>query len=175
MGFTGENEMMSRKGQVWIMDFILGLVMFLLLIAMAVQAMLSLAPNNDYDLLYTSTVLLSDSLISGGHPVDWNSTHVILPGVIDSSRINITKLERMQNLSYDRTKGMLHLEHQYLFYFENGTGIVNITNCVYGYPIQTDADCNPLLGTVNYDNLVKIERIVIYNGTIVKMVVYGWK
>ena len=166
---------MNKKAQTWTVDFILGMVMFILLVMISVKAIYTLMPNQDYNLIYGSTVLLSDTLMSGGHPSDWNNTNVILPGVIDDSRVNATKLSRFDNLNYNSTLSILHLEHQYIFYFSNGTNIVNISRCVRGYPVHVTGNCNIDLSSIKYDNLVKIERIVIYNGTILKMVVYGWK
>jgi len=135
---------------------------------------INLVPSEDYDNLYRQTSQLSSSLVSSGHPVDWNASSVIIPGIADNNRINSTKLNRFDNLNYGKGKVLLHTTNEYIFYFKNKTSIINYSKCVRGYNISTNNNCEPDFTNVSVSNLVKFERLVILNSTLVSMVVYSW-
>jgi hypothetical protein len=159
------------------MDYIIGLLMFIGMLLISVNMMLSMSNKDNYEPVYREAIHISDILMSDGVPNNWNSTTVITPGLlrIDSeSRINNTKLASFNSIGYARTKTLFRSDHEYLFFFRNSTRIINMSSCIYGYPISVDENCTPMLTSLNYNNLAKIERVVIINSTVVTMVIYTW-
>jgi hypothetical protein len=164
----------KRRGQVWTVDFIVGLLLFTLVVLITVKVAFSMSPSQDHIIVYRDAVHLSDALLSQGYPSDWTISNVLLPGIAENNRINNTKLAEIAELNYSTAKTLLHVTSDYIFFLRNGTEVINTGNCVYGYNVTTDADCNPELSNMSYDNLAKIDRFVIYNSTVVIMTVYTW-
>lgn len=142
---------------------------------------MSMEESQEYDSLYRDTVHLSNNLINPGYPENWNSSTVIIPGIAQNNRINLTKLEEFNNMSYSRTKTLFQISHEYIFFFENASGIINVTidetgqtKCMFGYAISVNSTCDPQLELIDYENLIKIKRVAIYNSTLVTLVVYQW-
>lgn len=164
----------KKKGQILTMDFIIGLLFFLFLLVMSMKLIVDVAPNSNYQILYNNNIYASESLITEGFPLDWNETNVIIPGITSHYRLNLTKLEQYDNLSYGTSKVLLHSNSEYIFFFKNQTNILNITNCIHGYPLQTNEFCEPKLETISYQNLVKTERLIIHDSQIIQLVIYNW-
>ena len=165
---------MNKKAQVWTIDFIAGLLLFLLVLFVGIKLIMSIEPKTDFSELYDDTTHFSDSLLTRGNPVDWNSTNVIIPGIAEYNKINFTKLEEFKKINYDKTKTLFHLSNEYMFFFSNATAIINISSCIYGYSIETEEDCSFDINSITYNNLAKIDRIVVINSSLVKMTVYAW-
>lgn len=165
---------MKRNAQVWSFDFTIGFILFLVIIFFGVKLAINLVPNESYDNLYRESSQLSATLITQGYPLNWNTTTVIIPGIADNSRINETKLREFDKLTYGKSKILLHTSNEYIFYFKNKTSIINTTKCIRGYNIQTDNLCKPNLTSIQVSNLVKFERLVILNSSLVSMIVYAW-
>jgi len=166
--------MKNKKGQVWTTDYVIGLMLFILVLIITVKMVISIQPSQDQIIVYRDAVHLSDAILSKGYPANWTTTDVLLPGIADNNRINNTKLLQFQNMEYGQTKILMHTISDYLFFIKNGTGIINTGKCVYGYNITTNINCEPQLNTIKYENLAKIERMVIYNSTVVVMTIYAW-
>jgi hypothetical protein len=164
----------KKNGQIWTTDFVIGLLLFMLVVLITVKVAFTMYPSQKHIEVYRDAVHLSDALLSQGYPSNWTTSNVLIPGIAENNRINNTKLLAMTNLNYSTAKTLLHITSDYLFFIKNSTAIINTGQCVYGYNIGTDADCNPILTGLNYDDLVKIERLVIYNSTVVIMTVYTW-
>lgn len=165
---------MNKKAQVWTIDFIAGLLLFLFVLVVGIKLATNITPESGFSELYEDTVHFSETLLTKGHPDDWNSTNVIIPGIADYNRINITKLEELNKINYDRTKTLFHLSNEYLFFFSNASGIINISKCSHGYSIPENNDCSIDISGINYKNLAKIDRIVIIDSALAKMTVYTW-
>ncbi len=166
---------MNVKAQVWTADFIVGLSLFLIVLAASITIIVSSNPEDKYDELYKDTVHLSNQLMDQGYPGDWNESNVILPGILEEkTRLSTSKLEELSKIGYNRTKNLLHTKNEYFFYFDDGSKVLDINGCVHGHNIATDGECNPLIETLEYENLVKIERMLIHDSQLIKMVVYSW-
>jgi hypothetical protein len=176
------NKMLIRKnksnksGQVWTLDFIIGLILFVLILIISLKILFNMYSSSDDLIAYRDAVHLSDNLLSVGYPSNWtyNLTTVVLPGISENNRINITKLEKFNEVDYYRAKTLMHVTSDYIFFIRNSTVIINTGHCIYGYNVATDAECNPLLSTLHYNNLARIDRVIIYNSTIMLMTVYTW-
>lgn len=167
---------MGNKGQVFTLDFFLGLFAFTALLILGLTQLFSFLPDENFNNLNDDATHISSILIDSGYPTNWNSTNVIFPGISNARRLNITKLKNFENVSYSYSKFLLHVDSDYLFFFQNKTTILNLSSCVYGYPVSINqTSCEPLMGNVNYENLIKTQRLIAHNGTILTMVIYTWK
>lgn len=166
----------DKQGQVWTLDFIIGLMLFMLMIFISVKIVFDMYPSADNLIVYRDAIHLSGNLLSEGYPSDWtgNLNTVVLPGIAENNRINNTKLSKFKDIDYYRAKTLMHVTSDYVFFIRNSTNIINTGQCIYGYPLTTDANCNPILTTEQYENLVRIDRVVIYNSTVVMMTIYTW-
>ena len=174
----------SKKSQVWLSDYTLSMLLFILAALIAVKIIInSFSANTDFQELKSETSKISEILLSEGFPVDWNSTNVIRPGLLTGKRLDFNKtLNAMNNnyINYTSLKTMLQTKHDFLVIFNSTKGILafNNTLCAIGRPsisIWDGTNCtNPNFGSINYKNMVQLNRLVIYNSNIVRMVVYAW-
>jgi hypothetical protein len=167
----------NKQAQVWTFDFILGLLIFVFGILMAIYILVSQTNDVRYKTLYEDINHLSLNLVSPGYPSNWNETNVIIPGLIELNKINtvdINKLYEFDKLNYAQTKTLNHISNEYVFYFKNSTQTINISLCVRGYAATLDQNCEPNTSSIKYNNLVRVERIVVLNKTVVSMIIYGW-
>jgi len=162
---------MSRKAQLWSLDFVVSLMIFL----SAVVAVLfswnyisaNAAETQALKELQLKVMTLSDSLIrTQGLPVNWGNATVEVFGLAETENVlNATKLAILVNMStyeYDRARAILDLG-AYDFYLEakdlNGTVFGNTSK-----PLASNA------GVV-----IPIERFAMYGGRIarVKLIIWG--
>jgi len=130
--------------------------------------------SQDHVIVYRDAVYLSDNLLSEGYPSNWTNESVILPGIAENNRINSTRLSEFKTLDYHRAKTLLHVTSDFVFFIRNATNIINISECTYGYSLTHDENCTPLFTGVSYENLVRVDRIILYNSTVMTMTVYAW-
>jgi len=165
----------NKKGQVWTVDFILGLVLFILTLILGIKIILDTYSPTEYNKTYRDAVHLSDAIVSSGYPSGWDSSNVVIPGVAENNRINTTKLDQFSDLNYSRAKSLLHVQADFIFFIRNSTHTIDTGECIYGFNLSTHANCTPiLLDSTEYENLVKLDRTVIYNSTIMVMTFYVW-
>ncbi|MGM5481393.1 MAG: hypothetical protein ACQESE_03200 [Nanobdellota archaeon] len=164
----------KKKGQVFTIDFIIGLLGFIFLVLIAFKLIVSIVPNDDFKLLNDENIFITDMLMQQGYPDNWTDSSVIIPGITTDNRLNKTKLEEYDKISYPRTKGLLHIRSDYSLAFYDGGNPINISGCVHGYSVMTNSSCHPQFDSLSYTNFVKTERFLIFNSSIIKMVVYSW-
>ena len=165
---------MNKKGQVWITDFMVGLALFMMILFVVLRIFLSMDLPKQSE-TYIDAVHVSSGLLTQGYPKNWTNDTVIIPGIAKDNMINYTQLEEYATIPYGRTIVLYQLSSDYIFFFSNSTNVINTTRCTYGYDITTDAECNPLLTSISYSDLSKIDRIVVLNDTLVRMTIYAWK
>lgn len=161
----------NKKGQVWTLDFVIGLIIFLALLGLSFFIIRGSFNEKD---TYTETVRDSDHVAamllgesdSNGTILNLNSVKIA-----ENNRINDTKLKNFSDINYNRTKILFQISGDYVFYFYNGTMINYNNSCFRGYNLTPDCTLNIPL-TAN--NIAKTERIVILNSSIVKMIVISW-
>lgn len=151
-----------RKGQVWFIDFMTGILIFVIVIFVYYEY----AYNIDEDPSEITTELLMDaksigsSLVGPGSPQDWNSSNVEVIGLTDGDqRILEDKLTQLANLSYNNAKTKLRTNYNFylILHHLNGTEITNFGQ----QPIDEE-------------NLVSLTRILIYQSEIVNLIVQVW-
>jgi len=166
--------MKPKKAQVLTLDFITGFIIFLLMLTLALNLIIGNAPSQTFDKLYKDNTFISRSLISPGYPSDWNETTVVVPGIVDNYRLNLSKLQRYDTTDYEATKVFFHTNANYAFAFSDANGILNLTSCVHGFDISVDSNCKPQTNTLNAENIVRTDRYIIYNSSIIQMTIYSW-
>jgi hypothetical protein len=177
----------NRRSQIWITDVTLSIILFTAASVIAFNIIMnSFSVTNNYERIRADASRISEYLLSEGTPQDWNQTNVIRPGLLTGKRLNATKVYQamnMTNTSYQSFKPSLQTENDFIIVFENRTGgIMTFQDyCSIGKPdTGMDKTSYPLFCTLNmtgveYDDLVMIERFILYNSDIAKMVIYMWK
>ncbi|MBU1198349.1 MAG: hypothetical protein KKF46_08765 [Nanoarchaeota archaeon] len=175
----------SKKAQVWLSDYTISLLLFTIAAVLAVKLILNgFNLNADFQELKTDASQMSEILLSEGYPVQWTNNTVIRPGLLIGSRLNSTKILNAMNVSYSSLKTKLQSRHDFLITFEDAEGdmLEFDGRCAIGNSDVTinstgpPFDChNPDFTSINYNNLVKVSRLAIYDSEIVRMVVYTWR
>ena len=135
---------------------------------------------------------VSSYLTGMGYPVNWSSSDVIILGLSDSnSRIIPDKLSRLESVDYSNARSLLNTKYEFFIYFTDKNGcIIKFPSGNYGYghsdaELDDTGDASPCnfddakrmvlnLSQISPNDLVKIERIVIYNSTVSRMVLHEW-
>ncbi len=103
----------ARKGQLFTIDFILGLsvFIFILLALLALQAQLESQVESGKARTEMQLIALrvSDLLVrTSGNPADWNASNVISIGLCDKTRVlNATKFLRLKQLTNETARAIL--------------------------------------------------------------------
>ena len=169
----------GRKGQMWGMDFIIGLFLFIIVLLLSVKLLMDLHPSEDHIIVYRDAVHISDTLLTSGYPSNWTSSDVIVPGIAANNRLNLTQLSSFKDMDYYHAKTLFHVTSDFVFFIRNSTSIINVTlsnstRCMYGYNITVNSSCSPVITSVDYENLVRIDRLILYNSKVVTLTVYAW-
>lgn len=164
----------KSKGQIFTIDYAIALIIFIFLILLSIKVIIGIQPKYEYDTLIRENTYISEQLVKEGYPSDWNTTNVIIPGITDNTRLNETKLSQLDNITYERLKTLMHTTSDFAFFFTNGTQNLNISNCIHGHPVETSSTCEINISSIEYSDLVKTERLLIHNSSIIKLVVYNW-
>lgn len=183
----------NKKSQVWVSDYTLSMLLFILAVLLSVKIIVnSFSTNTAFEELKSDSSKISEILLSEGYPVNWTNESVIKPGLLTDMRLNSSKVVNamnMSNTSYSSLRPKLQTRHDFLVIFEDpNSDIIEFDEfCTIGSPNvsinSTGAgpllDChNPDFTSINYDNLVKLIRLVIYDSgaesKIIRMVVYVW-
>ncbi len=164
---------MTKKAQTWIFDYLAGFLMFVFLLIIAINLLQSIDARSDYDVVSREADLISVSLMSEGFPSDWNYSSVVMPGILSEGQINMSKLDKFDSFSYERTKALFHVSGEYWLYFKNASGIMEVNGeCVRGFHFD---GCEVPEVYVNHDDRAWVERIVVLDSQIVNMVVLTWR
>ena len=161
---------MGRKAQLWSLDFVMSLLIFMSAVLAVAFAWNYISANaaetQEMKELQYKVLALSDSLIrTPGIPAEWNETTVEVIGLAeDENVLNVTKVSHfisMSNTDYERARALLNMG-PYEFYFEvadlNGTVIQNTTN-----PLSPAASM-----------VIPAERYSLYNGRMAKVSLIIW-
>ena len=162
------NLRFQKKGQVWYTDFMLGILIFVIVIFIYYAYAHSIAQNPGAitsDLVMEAKSI-SSSLVTRGAPADWNQTNVEIMGLTDGKqRIVQEKLDMFADMTYSQAKTKLRTPYDFYIYLED----------VNGTRIQVEGKEGIGLEANNSDNLVSITRVVIYDSKLTSMVVHIWQ
>lgn len=171
--------MKSKKSQVWITDIIISLIIFTTAILLSVKITnTAFGSDIDFENIEKEADYISEILMSEGFPEDWNKSTVIRPGLLDNEKtLDINKLNNFYNLTYSYTKTLFSIRNDYYFFFRDNSlnKTLNITECGFGSEdITINENCSFDLSSLQYEDLVKIRRFLVYNATIIEMDIYVW-
>jgi hypothetical protein len=142
----------NKKGQAWSFDVLIATIIFIVGIVLVFYNSINYIPQTENELseLYNEANFATELLLREDSP-----------GILNEGKINDTKLEEFYNLSYQEQKNILGVINN--FYFE-------LEGMNFG---GTEID---YIGEINLDeeNLIKIERVVVYNNRILDLDFYSW-
>ncbi|MBN1377182.1 hypothetical protein JW949_02510 [Candidatus Woesearchaeota archaeon] len=170
---------MSKKSQVWVTDIIISLIIFTTAILLSVKITnTAFGDDIDFENVEKEADYISEILMSQGFPENWNKSSVIRPGLLNREKtLDISKLNNFCNLTYPYTKTLFSIRNDYYFFFRDNSlnKTLNITKCGFGSgDIITDENCSFDLSLLQYNDLVKIRRFLVYDSTIIEMDIYVW-
>ncbi len=156
---------MFKKSQLITMDFMVGSIIFLVLITISFVSLytypIRLNDEQNKNELLLNTLQVSDTLIkTPGVPGAWekNSSSLRVIGLAESDRVlSKKKVDSFVNLDYNKTRQLFGFNDFY-FKLSNNTG--NITT--YGK-------------SFNGTNSISIRRYVFYEGSRAKMEITFWE
>lgn len=170
----------NKKSQVWLSDYTLSMLLFALAALIAVKIIInSFSATTDFQDLKSESAKISEILLSEGFPADWTNDTVIRPGLLTGKRLDETKVIHAMNntyINYTFLKFMLQAKHEFAVVFESpNDGLINFSNsfCVIGNS-SVSLDCLNVSFNFNYHDMVQLNRLVVYNSSIVRMVVFIW-
>ena len=167
---------MNIKAQTWIFDYLAAFLMFFFLLVISISLLSSIDAKSMYDDINREVDLVSNSLMSEGFPVNWNSSSVILPGLLKNNRLDYDKLDEFDSLGYSRSKALFHVRGDYLFYFKNSSGIMNVSGkCFRGYELSGCSVPDVSVFAPGHTDRAWTERIILVDSQIVSMVVVAWR
>jgi len=158
----------NKKSQAWGIDLIIAFTIFSIGIVFFYFYALNNpneAKENIETLSYEGKVVAA-SILSEGHPTDWNSDNVIKIGILNNNKINEAKLEMFYNLAetdYAGTKIIFNTRYDYYFFLDEPM-IINAQQ-VEGIGLPPSEP----------KNLIKITRFTIYQNKSVTVYLYIWE
>ena len=167
---------MGKKGQFNFIDFMLGIVIFAILLTLFFRYSSNITEKQEgITGLVVEGRTISNDLLSEGFPSNWNSSNVVIIGITDdNNQINETKLNNLINLSYQQTRTLFRTTYHYYFLFRNqSNSAIKITPTQegIGYPSVNSSN----IENINTQKLIKIERIVFFRNQMAKLVLYLWQ
>ena len=117
--------MEKKHGQMWFTDFFIALLIFffVLISYYTYIANISKQSSSVFDELISETKTISPTLLLEGNPSTWTNETVIRIGLTkNDERIDNTLLIEASKISYNRTKKLLGVVHDFFVFFENKDG-----------------------------------------------------
>ena len=179
--------MVSKKGQGWGFDLMIAMTIFIIGITVFYFYALNYPSegSDTLDNLFYDGTVISDLLLTEGFPRDWNETNVIQLGILSDNKVNLTKLERLYNLTWDhdagpsgeldqigytRTKGLFNIRFEYFFNFSKNMDTIDPARGTVPYigkHYEFDAGVEP-------ENLIKVTRFTIYDNKPSTLNIFIW-
>ena len=171
------------RAQMWISDYTLSLLLFLLAILLAVKIIINgFSANADFTDVKKDAFRISDILLSEGFPPDWingSSSDIIRLGLLTDKRLNETKVTQAMNntyINYTSLKTKLQTKYDFAIVFEeSNSSLIQFNNfCVVGNASISPSCLAPPVFNFHYHNLIELNRLAVYTSSIKRMVVYVW-
>jgi hypothetical protein len=157
----------SRKGQAWYADFMVGLLIFVSVLAIYYNLQSSFVDdNNNIEDLIADAKQIGASLMTSGYPANWTNSTVQRIGILDGgTRLDNAKLLMFSQMNYNQTRSLFRTSFDYVVYFYDGNRtLVLPNNLTYIGSLPTNA-------TKEF----KVVRLPVLNSTIVQMEVHVWQ
>ncbi len=172
---------LSNKGQTWLMEMIFGVFVFLIVVTIFFRILPGFEDNQqNVEEVFFEARTISESLMSPGSPDNWNSTSMIRPGIIKKNNVvDESKISLFYNLSrsdYDLLRNGFGIRSDFAVYLINPE---NKPVKIEGeYTASEEGIFEP--DSINImkkdiENLAKVERVVLYNGNPMRLVILAWR
>lgn len=131
--------------------------------------------NDKLDLIIQDGKLISNHLVTSGHPSDWYSdpSNVVFVGLTDNSNKIITeKITEVSTMDYNKLKNTLGSSSDFYTFFTYKGNPINIEGITgFGKPGVTKDN---IMQVENPDDLIRIKRLLFYDSKIITLEVYVW-
>ncbi len=148
--------MLRKRAQAWGFDLIIATMIFIAGMVIFYLYSLNFADQSEeiINSLNYDGEIIGDMLLSEGFPKNWTESNVVTIGIMSNNKVNETKLERFYNLAisdYPKTRGLFNTRYEYYIILPENISVGGVQ--VHGIGNEPSGQAN----------LVKINRIVIYN------------
>lgn len=153
----------DKAAQVWFLDFMAGLFIFLVVVIFYYNYYENMDDEVDtaWNEMVVDSKTISSSLMSEGYPIDWSRTNVDRIGLSNNNfRLNESKLIEFLQMEYNTTQKIFATRFEYYFFLED-------KNDNQYYHVGRSSE--------NSTRLVQTTRLVIYNSSMYRMVLYVWE
>lgn len=173
----------TRKGQTWSLDFIIGTALFIIAGIIAVKMLSGMSFGSGFEDVKRDAETISEQLMSRGIPYDWTNETVLEIGLLTGEKLDRQKWDYFSSLNHSRAKLLLGVQSEYAVLLWHANSSINSTipsPCLIGFPIlnstQTSdgTDCSMQPDLSSEDNVVKLTRLVAFNGTLMSLTIYVW-
>ncbi|MBI2449632.1 hypothetical protein HYV49_05030 [Candidatus Pacearchaeota archaeon] len=174
-----------KKAQVWSLDIIVGVTIFIIAIIIFYIYTINLsdeAESSSEDLSIDADFIASN-ILSEGSPSNWNKTNVLIPGILTGFEINQTKLDELYNLTYSnypegyrKVSSLIGNRFDFYFYFNNEMNILlpNGSTIIPDGIGKLYVNRTNLVELENPANIAKIERFTAYQKKPTKLTLIIW-
>ncbi len=159
---------MNKKAQVWFIDFMIGILIFVIVIFIyyGYAHNINQNPGEITSDLILDAKAISSSLITQGSPPNWNQSNVEIIGLTNGKqRIVQEKLDLLANITYSEARNKLRTPYNFYLQLKHLNGTVIPINSQPGFG-QTPSDT---------ENLASLTRVVVYNSKLTNLVIQVWE
>lgn len=157
-----------ERGQAWAFDLMIAITLFT--VGLVSFYLYSLNYNSNEQSPATTLEVearaISDSILSPGIPESWSAPQVVTPGILTDNKINQSKLESLYNLienDYNSFRALLKTNKEIEIGFSK-----NVT-------INGDEINSLGKSPENAENIIKIERLTIYQDSPITIYITLWE
>lgn len=170
---------MSTRGQAWYLDFVIAILVFSTCLILFFKFVPNMHAEERIDQVYLDAKTLADTIVSTGHPQNWTNKTVIRIGIAEDSKIDHDKLVEyyiMNKNNYSTTKEIFRIRSDYAVFFTDAHDKpVNLSMVdIIGHPDAKQKYDGLDISGIQHSDVVGLVRVLTYNKTIVKMVIYAW-
>jgi hypothetical protein len=109
-----------KKGQTALISFLVLIVLLIVIISLFSSQFFALLTGDDtYEEVKADSEHVSQQLMSEGYPVDWNTENVKKVGLLEQDKITINRLMEFANVEYPKSKKLLGIKYDYMFFIED--------------------------------------------------------
>ena len=168
--------MLTKRAQIWSLDLFIAISMMMVTIAIFFVLSINMSDRSDSGvvMLLEDGRAISNFAVGTGSPDGWTLQNMQAIGVTDGQRrLNTTKLAQWEQLAqdeYNLTKRLLSTDSDYYIRFMNReNAFITIEGSDgFGKPGTTNETL------YKEGSIAKIQRFMVYNKSIVSMVIYVW-
>ncbi|MFP4567575.1 MAG: hypothetical protein ACLFN8_01395 [Candidatus Woesearchaeota archaeon] len=158
----------SKRAQSWIFEYIVSFLIFLGLLFIAINVLSSTSSKSYFEDVARDADHISSLFLSEGMPDNWSNSSVLSVGLMSDGRVDLNKMGEYDLLTYNNVKSLLGVSSEFLFYFENSSGMMLVDGLCYRGFVE---GCGDFKSFITYNDLATSRRIVVLDSSIVELVV----